>query len=240
MPTHFWQGHWRGKAPAGDTHVRARKIIRPTGGIVRGKFPSRKNGRMVHYEGLLELHAIYLFETSPRIVQYREQPLRLRYPDGDRLRRYTPDFELVLKSGEIVLVEVKPRRSLSDEAVQHTLKRITDFLRRSSHSFAVLDDLVIRQEPRLSNLQWIYHRASRVPPTHSAALNAIRQCGFEFPMSVRDLSTRFSAIGMDPFSLLLAGWLTCSLDESVNSETFLKLTKETDHDWFWIAKKYGF
>jgi hypothetical protein len=36
---------------------------------MRGKFPSRKNGRMVHHEGLLELDAIYLFEASPLIAK---------------------------------------------------------------------------------------------------------------------------------------------------------------------------
>lgn len=74
MPIHRWQGRWNGRDPVGDSHQRARKVISPSGGIVRGKFPSRKNGRMIHHEGLLELDAIYLFETSPEIARYREQP----------------------------------------------------------------------------------------------------------------------------------------------------------------------
>jgi hypothetical protein len=87
MSKHFWQGHWRGRSPAGDIHQRARNIISPSGGIVRGKFPSRKNGRIIHHEGLLELDAIYLFEASPQIVRYREQPQKIYYPDAARLRR---------------------------------------------------------------------------------------------------------------------------------------------------------
>jgi len=54
---------------------------------------------MVHHEGLLELDAIYLFETSPRVVRYREQPPTIHYADGAKLRRYTPDFELLLVTG---------------------------------------------------------------------------------------------------------------------------------------------
>ena len=117
MASQLWQGTWLGRSPAGDQHRRSREVVRPTGGIVRGKFPSRKNGRMVHHEGLLELDAIYLFEASPQIVRYREQPVTIKYPDGARLRRYTPDFELVLTTGEVVLIEVKPMRSLKDDEV---------------------------------------------------------------------------------------------------------------------------
>ncbi|WP_230369777.1 Tn7 transposase TnsA N-terminal domain-containing protein [Paludibacterium denitrificans] len=123
MSTNMWRGRWYGMSPQGDAHQRAREVVRPTGTIVRGKFPSRKNGRMVDHEGLLELDAIYLFECSPEIVRYREQPLTLTYPDGHRLRRYTPDFELVLRSGEIILVEIKPTRSLVNDEVQHKLAR---------------------------------------------------------------------------------------------------------------------
>jgi hypothetical protein len=47
---------------------------------------------MVQHEGLLELDAIYLFETTHRVVRYREQPMTLHYPDGTRLRRYTLDL----------------------------------------------------------------------------------------------------------------------------------------------------
>ena len=59
MSANPWRGRWHGRTPAGDIHRRAREVISPSGGIVRGKFPSRKNGRMVHHEGLLELDAIY-------------------------------------------------------------------------------------------------------------------------------------------------------------------------------------
>ena len=68
MATSLWTGHWRGRAPAGDTHRRSREVISPSGGIMRCKFPSRKNGRLVHCERLLELDAAYLFETNHRVA----------------------------------------------------------------------------------------------------------------------------------------------------------------------------
>lgn len=240
MPRNLWKGTWRGQSPNGDVHERARNVISRSGAIVRGKFPSRKNGRMVQHEGLLELDAIYLFEASHRIVRYREQPLTLHYPDGARLRRYTPDFELVLDTGEIVLIEVKPFSSLCVPEVQHKLYCITKHLKRIGHSFVILDDRRIRYEPRLSNLRWTYHQAARIPPSYDAASAAITKYSAEFPMSLRAASARLLASKVDPYSLLLSGWLSCSLETPVSLDTLVRLAEETCYVWFWIAEEHGF
>ena len=240
MVTNLWKGTWQGRLPTGDQHSRSREVVRPTGGIVRGKFPSRKNGRMVHHEGLLELDAIYLFEASPRIVRYREQPLQIRYPDGARLRRYTPDFELVLTTGEIVLVEVKPMRSLKDEEVRHKLDCVAAHLNRTCEVFVILTDDIIRQEPLLSNLKWMYHKAARVPPTIEAGQLAIRRYGHRFPLPISAAVALFGECGVDPYSLLLAGQLRCELGQAVSPETQITLATEADHGWFWISHKDGF
>lgn len=94
MTSLVWKGTWHGLARAWPAPPTCRTILRHTGGIVGSKFPSRKTGRMVHHEGLLELDAIYHFENSPLISAYTEQPETIQYPDDNRLRRYTPDFEL--------------------------------------------------------------------------------------------------------------------------------------------------
>ncbi|WP_031430340.1 TnsA endonuclease N-terminal domain-containing protein [Methylomicrobium agile] len=240
MSKNLWQGAWRGNRPDGDVHKRARNIITPSGGIVRGKFPSRKNGRMVHHEGLLELEAIYLFETSPNIVRYREQPVTIHYPDETRLRRYTPDFELVLTTGEIIFIEVKPTRSLQHGDVQHKLDRVAEYMRRSETAFVILTDQVIRQEPRLSNLRWIYHRASRVPPSSDALAVAINKYRNQFPLSLTAAANLFDVGGIDPYSLLLAGHLRCSLEQPISHETLITIDLEADNGWFCIAQEHGF
>ncbi|MGZ0077503.1 TnsA endonuclease N-terminal domain-containing protein [Methylomonas sp. YC3] len=252
MSSNLWQGRWRGVKPAGDDHRRARNFITPSGGIVRGKFPSRKNGRMVHHEGLVELAAIYLFEASPNIVRYREQPITLHYPDGAKLRRYTPDFEVVLATGEIVLIEVKPVSSLQHAKVKHKLDCVAEHMRRSEKTFVILTDQVIRQEPRLSNLRWVYHRARRIPPSPDAmtvAIDKIRHC---FPVSIEKATTLLRTFcvdpfsqfidvcDIDPFSLLLAGHLRCALDQPISQETLIELNMGADNGWFCIAQEQGF
>lgn len=240
MPNHLWHGNWRGKIPDGDVHQRARTIVRPTGGIVRGKFPSRKNGRMIHHEGLLELDAIYLFETSPLIVRFREQPITIQYPDGKRLRRYTPDFELVLATGEILLVEIKPARRLASTDIRRTFDCIEEHMQRSSIRFAILTDLVLREEPRLRNLKWIYHCAARVPPTHVALDTVLARHAHAFPTSIATAGTLFAAAGIEPYSALLAGRLQCQLNSAVDSHTTLTLPTEGHHDWFRISEEHCF
>jgi hypothetical protein len=240
MSTHMWQGRWRGRRPAGDIHQRARNVISPSGGIVRGKFPSRKNGRMVHHEGMLELGAIYLFETSPQIVRYREQPTTIHYPDGSRLRRYTPDFELVLVTGELVMVEVKPTRFLEVDKTRHKFDCIEEYMRRSNRPFVILTEKCICQEPRLSNLRWVYHATSRVPPTLDAAQAALGKYGGAFPTSIKTAKELLAEYSIEPFSLLLLGLLRCELVSPLTLSTIVNLSMEADDGWFWIEKKYAF
>lgn len=240
MNTNLWSGLWQGRAPSGDAHRRARQVISPSGGIIRGKFPSRKNGRMVHHEGLLELEAAYLFEASPHVSRYREQPLTIHYPDGSRLRRYTPDFELLLTTGASVLVEVKPIRSLEDEEVRHKLDCVAAHFERASTAFMVLTDEKIRFEPRLSNLRWVYHHAGRVPPTQTSSDTAVAHCAGQLPMTIRQAGPMLALAGVNPCSLLMSGHLRCPLHTPVSETTLITLAKEADDGWFWIAQEHGF
>lgn len=240
MLSNTWGGRWHGLSPAGDAHQRSRTIVRHTGGIVRGKFPSRKNGRMIHHEGLLELDAIYLFETSPRIARYREQMPPIRYADGARLRRYTPDFEVVLDTGEAVTIEVKAARSLADDEISHKIGCIQTYYRRRNQPFVVLTEEVLRREPRQSNLRWIYHQMPRVSPTVEAIRFALHDIRQELPASLRHLTTMLASRAVDPFSALVGGQLRCRLDVPVSLDTQVELTKEDDHAWIFTTPKLGF
>lgn len=235
-----WQGNWNGRLPVGDQHRRARKVITPSGGIVRGKFPSRKNGRMVHHEGLLELDAIYLFETASRIKRYREQPATYHYPDGAKLRRYTPDFELVLNTGEVVIIEVKPLVSLEHEDVRHKIECISNYMRNSGIAFLVLTDGVIRQEPRLSNLRTIYHQSPRITPTLDAIKIALTQQSQYFPTSLRHANNLLEKTNFNAYSLILSGDLTFDVSIQMTPETMMSIEKENHHESFWISQEYGF
>ena len=241
MPkVHFWQGMWRGSAPDGGAANRAREVVRYTGGIVRGKFPSRKCRRMVHHEGLLELDAIYLFETSPLIASYREQPITIRYSDGGRLRRYTPDFELTLVDGRSVMVEVKPRSGLGKPDIAAKLEAVAQHFDQSGMPYVILDDQVVRLQPRLDSLKVIWHGLPRHIPTEAYYRNAICQVMRDQPIGFAELRGRLNRASADVFGALVYGLVRFDLTLPLQSDTPLALTKETDDGWFRIAPRHGF
>lgn len=135
--------------------LRAREPIGRSFGLIRGKFPSRKVGRMIHWESQIERDAVYLFEFSSGVTSYREQPLTTYYTLDGKTRRYTPDFELTLSTGEVVMIEVKPEEKLRDPDERRRLKRIQEHFASNGQSFRILTDREIRQLELLENLRML-------------------------------------------------------------------------------------
>jgi len=208
---------------------------------MRCKFPSLKNGRLVHCEGLLELDAAYLFEAHRRIVRYREQPARHHYADGDRTRRYTPDFELTLADGSTLLVEIKPERSLAADDVQQTLQAVRAHMRRSGHPFVVLTDTELRLEPRQSNVRSIFRRAGRQWPTGDAAKVDLSRQLASLPMPLREADEAFKASGSTSvYTLLLLGLLRFDQSLPLQASTQINLSQEFDDELICLAQERHF
>ncbi len=219
-----------------DRHQRSREVISPSGGIMRCKFPSLKNGRLVHCEGLLELDAAYLFEAHRRIVRYREQPARHHYADGDRTRRYTPDFELTFVGGSTLLVEIKPERSLATDEVQQTLRAVRDHMARFGHPFVVLTDAELRLEPRQSNVRLIFRRAGRCWPTGDAARVDLSRQLASLPMPLREADEAFKVSGRTSvYTLLLLGLLRFDQSSPLRPCTLIYPTQEFDDELICFA-----
>jgi hypothetical protein len=240
MSTQLWNGAWRAHQPDQRSHQRAREVVAPTGGIMRGKFPSRKNGRMVHHEGMLELDAIYLFEVSPYIASYAEQPRRYQYLDGDRQRKYTPDFELTLTDGSTVLVEVKARTSLQYEDIAHKLLCVRSHFERSGERFVVLTDEVLRAEPRQTNARMLCRSARGLRASAAWASSVHQRVKHLFPMSLQDASRQLAPYGCDPSTLILHRLIGCDMEEPIGAATWTFNQEEGGHDWFRISQEFGF
>jgi hypothetical protein len=207
---------------------------------MRAKFPSRKNGRLVHCEGLLELDAAYLFEVHPGIESFREQPTTIHYPDGSRMRRYTPDFELTLVSGEQIWVEIKPETSMAQPEVQRKLELVADHLANTGHPFAVLTDRVLRKEPRRTNVQRIIARSLRSPVTPQAARIALDSCSVHFPGPIAAVAAALAKHGKEPYSLMQLGLLHFDLSQPLTGDTAIYLTGESDDGWIQLSPEHGF
>lgn len=240
MATELWSRRYQTGGRPHEPHRRAREVISTSGGIMRSKFPSRKNGRLVHCEGLLELDAAYLFEANPRIAQFREQPITITYPDGARIRRYTPDFELDLTDGQKIWVEIKPLSSLAHADVQHKLARVAEHFARIGQPFVILNDALLRQEPRRTNLQAIFHRAYPQSKTAQTCREALHRSAHLLPISLNQAAQALEAVGLDPYCLLMAGILRCDLSMPLTDDTLITIHQENDGDWLRLSQEFNF
>jgi hypothetical protein len=74
---------------------------------VTGYFPSKKNGRSVFFESLLEKTLFLTLEFDKEVISYLEQPVKINYKVDNKTRKYHPDCLIDYMTGKSRLVEVK-------------------------------------------------------------------------------------------------------------------------------------
>lgn len=147
-----WNDSASGHQPA--LAMRSRKVITRSGRNIRGKFPSAKLARAIHWESLLERDAILLFEFHPLVLQYQEQPLMELYYDSTGVQRACyPDFLLHFAGGDELVVEVKSRSQLARESVRTRLDDISRHFAARGRRYRVISEEAIRRQPLHDNLK---------------------------------------------------------------------------------------
>lgn len=206
-----------------------RKVVTRSSRKFKGYFPSKKLKRMVQYESLLERDAIYLFEFSPGIVSYQEQPALILYEHECKTRKYYPDFELILKAGKPLHVEIKPEQKLQSYKLAEKYKAIHRRYQSHNANFLILTDILIRQEPLLSNLKTIA-KAKNIPDNFDQIIK-------DSEMLIKDSSClsfkTFSGLIGYANALMLLGrhFVFCDLYQPLTSPSnIVRLPKESDHD----------
>jgi len=82
-----------------------------------GKYASVTTRGLVVYESCLELARLLLADFDPAVQGIFAQPCRLTARIGNRLRNHVPDFLLIVRSGPVRVVNVKPADRLQDPKV---------------------------------------------------------------------------------------------------------------------------
>ena len=142
--------------------MRVRKVVTRSGKRFRGKFPSLKLNRMVHWESMLERDAILHFEYHPLVVSYQEQPsIEIYYDKHGEQHRYFPDFRLTFRDGEDLYVEIKPSRVLATKVVRDKLQAVAKRFEEQGRRFRVMTEDDIRRQPLLMNLQKLHASSKR-------------------------------------------------------------------------------
>lgn len=142
--------------------MRARKVVTRSGKRIRGKFPSVKLGRMVHWESLYERDAILHLEYHPLVVSYQEQPsVETYYDPAGKAHRYFPDLSALFVHGMELFYEVKPEAFLKQRKVREKLNAVATRFEELGRHYRVLTEKDIRREPLLSNLKAIHESAKK-------------------------------------------------------------------------------
>ena len=200
----------------------ARKVVTRRGRRFRGYFPSTKLGRMVAWESLLERDAILLLEFSPGVLSYQEQPVLIKYSDGNCMRDYYPDFELELVNGKRVHVEVKTAKQLTKPVFAAKYKAIAEHYLRIRQDYRIVTEAEICREPLQTNLRTLVYLLGR----KGHALPNTRLLEEKLGMSELQYSDVEKELGKDTTLRLLAlGRLECDLTLPLAGDTPVLVSK---------------
>ena len=209
----------------------SRKVVTRRGRRFRGYFPSYKMGRMVAWESLLELAAIHLLEFSRGVLSYREQPVLIQYADGDLIRDYYPDFEVVLFDGVAIHLEVKTTYQLAKPKIQSKFQAIAAHYCRRQQGFQLVTEKELQREPLLSNvrtLAYLVGKTKQVLPSPQELLNLL---GAEI-VSFVFAESRFGREALLRF--LAYGVLDCDLNQPLSGDTLVQIVRGESHASYFI------
>jgi hypothetical protein len=203
---------------------------------VGGRFPSRKNKRMVSYESQLELAFLYHLEFSSEVKEYVEQPCKVKSPAG---KFYIPDF-LVFFSDPLrkpLLVEIKYLRDVKRnlDKMLTKLETLEKFACEKGYDFKLFTDKELLTE-RLKNYRFLYGYLS--PPISGSdylefTQNVVNLVKREQPIRVIDIANvlgkgNFTLKGLylsTVWHLIATSVLWVNFDEELTNHSFVYTTK---------------
>ena len=127
-------------------------------------FPSLKNQGVVVCESRLEADFCLWLEYDKDVVSYRPQPETVSLIVDDEAHWYTPDVLATSFTGATKMWEVKPQGVYRWPAYLRKMVAAHEYFARRRQDFELVTDQVIRCQPRLRNLRWLYAQAHMVDP----------------------------------------------------------------------------
>lgn len=204
--------------------MKARKITN-TGTLKNiGKFPSLKNKSTIWFESHLERDFIYLIEYEKDVIQYREQPFKVRYLLNNKQHHYTPDF-LIERGNKKQIVEIKPQSKIEKEEFVYFSKHMKELLAGEGYEYLVITDSTIRLQPRLSNIK-LFWRYSRIPISAEHQILIYRIFDKLSLVSFAQLSSILSQSKCQKeiiYTLIFHGFLQVDIEKPVNEESVISI-----------------
>ncbi len=100
------------------------------------------------YRSGYERKYLEILDLDENVVQYFYEPVRIEYVSNVRtckLRHYVPDFLVVTRDGQKLLVEVKPLRKLKNLIVQKKIKAGERWCLENGAKFVVLTEVDLKR-----------------------------------------------------------------------------------------------
>lgn len=147
-----------------DQDVPARTLGRGRPGKQIVHFPSLKNEGVIVCESRLEADFCLWLEYDRDVVSYRPQPETVSLIVDDKAYRYTPDVLAISFTGVEKIWEVKPHGVYRWPAYLRKMIVAEEYFAAQGRDFELVTDSVIRCQPSLRNLRWLYAQAHAIDP----------------------------------------------------------------------------
>lgn len=203
---------------------RVRRVINRAVVGTKGRFPSLKSGRVIHWESQLERDFVRCLEFDTDVISFREQPLTTTFPFEGKQVRYTPDF-LVERKGGMWIYEVKPADKALKLADSGFITAAEAAIADLGARFCVVTEQTIRRQPRLANVE-ILLRYQQVDLDETMVLEA-RSVVAVAPITIGLLAglMKGSSLGLpEIYAMVRWGLLGADIDSrSLGAETPLSV-----------------
>lgn len=199
--------------------MKVRKVVTRSGRGFRAYVPSYKLKRMVEAESVLESDVIPIFEFSRGVVSFQEQPELILYELEGKVKRYYPDFEVLLRSGEIIHFEVKPQSQLKSPELLKKLTAIRHHYESMGRDFRLITDDHVRKQPLLGNLKHLRRYQfvdRRFDWFRSQVINTL---GNTYVYSIKSLGKMYGLENI--VALISRGEIVCDLNKTFLDESNL-------------------
>jgi hypothetical protein len=200
---------------------RIRKVVRRSNCRMTGKFPSTKNGRMMHWESQYELGVFQILEISPLVAAYSEQPAEIKYTGMDGIQHlHFPDILVELTCGINLFIEVKPESAATDQDLANRTTLLAGLLKPMGYRYLMILPEQVDCLAYIENAKHLLlYCKSPMPETVWEMVRLI----FSNESSLQ-LSTLIKLIGHSDarswiFRLLMLGDICCDLSMPITSQT---------------------
>lgn len=188
-----------------------------------GRYASATMAGPVVYESRLELARLFLADMDPAVRGIYAQPCHLTARVGERVRRHVPDFLLVMASGTVRVVNVKPADRLADPKIVEALAWPGELIERHGWEYEIWSgaDRVL-----LENVRFLaaYRRPGVVPEAEIERAWQIVRDGDQLADAERRLAAGRPDFEARPplLALVWSGRLTTDLSRPLSGDWVLR------------------